>query len=62
MMRWSTAVLASTERIRYTAAHEKATFTRYVFKPRLTARMRGVAMYILMVRLTVKQDHIDDFI
>jgi (4S)-4-hydroxy-5-phosphonooxypentane-2,3-dione isomerase len=24
--------------------------------------MQGVAMYILMVRLTVKQDHIDDFI
>jgi (4S)-4-hydroxy-5-phosphonooxypentane-2,3-dione isomerase len=31
-------------------------------QPRLTARLQGVAIYILMVRLTVKQDHIDDFI
>jgi len=36
--------------------------TRHVFKPHREVRLQEVAMYILMVRLTVKQDHIDDFI
>ena len=35
---------------------------RHAFQSRLTARLQGGAMYILMVRLTVKQDRIDDFI
>jgi autoinducer 2-degrading protein len=54
--------LVSTKPIRYTAAHRKTILKCHALQPRLTARLEGVATYILMVRLTVKQDHIDDFI
>ena len=52
--------LVLTECIRYTAAHGKTSLTRHVFKPPLTARLQGVALYTLMVRLTVKQHRIED--
>jgi autoinducer 2-degrading protein len=54
--------LVSAEQTRYTAAHLKTAVNYHTFQTRLTARLQGVAMHIVMVRLKVKQNHIDNFI